>query len=185
MLPEKKDRYAQSILDYLDGTYPCEVASVAVSAGGLSISGTTSGDRTFFLAEIPVFEDMFSMDEVPAEYRHELSSPSFSVTLDRIAEYGGVQYDRLLSRWAVYKDGDGKDELVSHAVYADPDNIENIGPGLPRIELKNKKGLGGIVPLGGLLDQEMEDLNLGSATINIIPMAYMSLTQTDTYNIPP
>lgn len=180
----EKDRYAQSILDYLDGTYPCEVASVAVSAGGLSISGTTSGDGTFFLAEIPVFEDMFSMDEVPAEYRHELSSPSFSVTLDRIAEYGGVQYDRLLSRWAVYKDGDGKDELVSHAVYADPDNIENIGPGLPRIELKNKKGLGGIVPLGGLLDQEMEDLNLGSATINIIPMAYMSLTQTDTYNIP-
>lgn len=180
---QDKEQYARSILDYLDADYPSAVTSVEVGASQVTVSGTVSGDGSFFLAEIPVFEDIFSMEEIPAEYRHELSSASFTVSIDRIAEYDGVKYDRLLSKWAVYKDGDGSDELVSHAVYADPDKIDNIGPGLQRIELKNKKGLGGIVSKGGLLDQEIRDLNLGSATINILPMSYMSTTQGGAYTL--
>lgn len=179
-----KEAYAQGILDYLDKDYASSVTSVAVGADNVTVSGTYSGDGTFFLAEIPVFEDMFSWTEVPEEYRHALSSPSFSENIDRIAEFDGVKYDRLLSKWAVYKDGEGKDELVSHAVYADPDKINNIGPRLERIELKNKKGLGGIVSKGDLLEQEIQDLNLGSATINLLPMAYMSMTQHGSYTLP-
>lgn len=180
---EDKENYAQSILDYLDGSYPSGIGDVSISADKVTVSGTTQGSGSFFLAEIPVFADMFSMAEVPAEYRHELSSSSFTVELDRFTEYGGLGYDRLLSKWALYKDGDGKDELVSHAVYADPDHIANVGPGLPRIELKNKKGLGGIIMRGGKLEQEINDLNLGSATVNILPLAYMSLVQTGNFTL--
>ena len=179
----EKDRYAQGILDYLDRDYASAIGSVSVGADKVSVSGTVSGEGTFFLAEIPVFEDIFSMTVVPEQYRHELGSSSFMVELDRIASYGGMDYDRLLSRWAVFREGDGSDELVSHAAYADPDLIYNIGPGLPRIELRNKKGLGGIVPRGGMLEQEIADLNLSSATINLLPLSYMSLTPGGDYTV--
>ena len=68
------------------------------AVGEKGVIKTVSGDGSFFLAEIPVFEDIFSMEEIPAEYRHELSSASFTVSIDRIAEYDGVKYDRLLSK---------------------------------------------------------------------------------------
>ncbi|MBO8477760.1 MAG: hypothetical protein IAB80_02520 [Bacteroidetes bacterium] len=178
---EEKEKYARMIDDYLQNDYASSVTSVAVGASSVEISGTCSGDGTFFLAEVPPFADIFSMTEVPQEYRHQVSSGNFSVTVDRTASFGGVPYDRLLSKWAVYKDGDGADELVSHALYADPDKIYDAGPCLPRIALRHKKGLGGIVP--GNLDAEIQALDLASATINILPMSYMSLTPGGEYTI--
>lgn len=176
-----KEKYAQRISDYLDAGYASSVTSVSVNASDVTISGTCSGEGTFFLAELPPFADIFSMTKVPGEYRHELSGTSFTETFDRMTEFDGVKYDRLLSKWAIYKEGADSDELVSHARYASPDKIYDIGPGLGRIELTSKKGLGGIVP--GNLEQEIKDLGLKSATINLLPMAYMSLTGGGSYTI--
>lgn len=178
---QAREEYARRISEYLDTDYQASVSSVTVSASDVVVTGTCPDGGKYFLAELPPFADMFGMTVVPAEYRHEITSSSFSVSVDRTTSFGDVQYDRLLSKWAVFKEGDVADELVSHAVYADPDRIAGIGPGLPRIELRHKKGLGGIVAAG--LEAEIQALDLGSATINLLPMSYMSLTPGDGYTL--
>lgn len=176
--------YAQGIEDYLDGSYPCSVTGVEVTADRIIVSGTCTVDGEFFLADIPPFVDLHGLDKVDTVYRTGLSSPSFAVSLDRYVSYSGVQYDRLLSKWAVFREDTEKDILVSHARYADPDRIAAVMEPLGRIELAGKKGLGGLVPYGELLDQEIKDLGLASGTINILPTIFMGLSPTASLTVP-
>ena len=149
--------YAQSIEDYLDGSYQCSITGVEVGQDKITVSGTYTGDGEFFLADIPPFVDMHSIGKVEAAYRTELDSPAFTVTLDRYVSYSDVQYDRLLSKWAVFREDAEKDVPVSHARYADPDRIAAIGTPLERIVPANKKGLGGLVAHGDLLNEEIRE----------------------------
>lgn len=176
--------YAQGIEDYLDGTYPCSITGVEVTADRITVTGTYTGDGKFFLADIPPFVDMHIVGKVDACYRTALDNPSFTVTLDRYVSYSNVQYDRLLSKWAVFREDAEKDVPVSHARYADPDRIATIGTPLERIVPANKKGLGGLVPHGDLLDKEIQDLGLTSGTINILPTIFMGLSQRGTLTTP-
>ena len=156
--------YARSIEDYLDGSYPCSITGVEVGQDKITVSGTYTGDGEFFLADIPPFVDMHSIGKVEAAYRTELDSPAFTVTLDRYVSYSDVQYDRLLSKWAVFREDAEKDVPVSHARYADPDRIA--------------------VAHGDLLNEEIQDLGLTSGTINILPTIFMGLSQTATLTTP-
>ena len=52
-------------------------------------------------------------------YRIELENSSFVIELDRFVKRGGIRYDRILSKWAIFKEEDGVDRLVSHARYVD------------------------------------------------------------------
>lgn len=176
--------YARSIEDYLDGSYPCSITEVEVGQDKITVSGTYTGDGEFFLADIPPFVDMHSIGKVEAAYRTELDSPAFTVTLDRYVSYSDVLYDRLLSKWAVFREDAEKDVPVSHARYADPDRIAAIGTPLERIVPGNKKGLGGLVAHGDLLNEEIQDLGLTSGTINILPTIFMGLSQTATLTTP-
>ena len=176
--------YARSIEDYLDGSYPCSITGVEVGQDKITVSGTYTGDGEFFLADIPPFVDMHSIGKVEAAYKTELDSPAFTVTLDRYVSYSDVQYDRLLSKWAVFREDAEKDVPVSHARYADPDRIAAIGTPLERIVPGNKKGLGGLVAHGDLLNEEIQDLGLTSGTINILPTIFMGLSQTATLTTP-
>ena len=176
--------YARSIEDYLDGSYPCSITEVEVGQDKITVSGTYTGDGEFFLADIPPFVDMHSIGKVEAAYKTELDSPAFTVTLDRYVSYSDVQYDRLLSKWAVFREDAEKDVPVSHARYADPDRIAAIGTPLERIVPGNKKGLGGLVAHGDLLNEEIQDLGLTSGTINILPTIFMGLSQTATLTTP-
>ena len=184
-LVEDKNRYAQSVEDYLDAEYPCAVTSVEVTGDKVIVSGSYSGaEGTYFLADVPPFEDIFSNGKVDAEYRTELDSPSFTLQLDRYVTYGEVKYDRLFSKWALYREGSGEDDLVSHAQYASPDKIAGKTTPLERINPANKKGLGGIVSQGGMLADEIRDLGLTSGTINILPTIFMSTSQTGNFTLP-
>lgn len=176
--------YARSIEDYLDGSYPCSITGVEVGQDKITVSGTYTGDGEFFLADIPPFVDMHSIGKVEAAYKTELDSPAFTVTLDRYVSYSDVQYDRLLSKWAVFREDAEKDVPISHARYADPDRIAAIGTPLERIVPGNKKGLGGLVAHGDLLNEEIQDLGLTSGTINILPTIFMGLSQTATLTTP-
>ena len=64
---------------------------------------------------------------------------------DRYVTIGDYEYDRLLSKWAIYKEGASKDEIVSHARYASVDKI-HVKQSVEAIPLKSKKGLGGFKP---------------------------------------
>lgn len=169
----EKDKlaYEQSVKDYLAKDYICKVTTVAVGKDKITVSGNYVGDGIFFLAEIPTYVDLFKIKKVDEAYKIPLSQANFTQVVNRIREVDGYKYDGLLSRWAIFKEGTEKDELVSHARCADVDDITPLRT-IDPIAPKGKKGLGGIVPDSNL-ESDIRDLGIGSATINICPVLFM------------
>lgn len=131
-----KEKYEQSIKDYLSNDYACRITDVTVGETLITIQGEYIGEGSFFLGEIPPFVDMFKEGKI--EFKTPLSDNSFLIQLDRYVDIDGFQYDRLLSKWAIFKEGVDVDELVSHARYTNVDEIyakQNI----EAITLKSKK----------------------------------------------
>lgn len=168
-----KEKYEQNIKDYLSKTYDCQITDVAVGENTINIQGSYKGEGVFFLGEIPPFVDMFKVQKI--ETKTVLSEKAFKVELDRYVTVGGNRYDRLLSKWAIFKEGVTQDEIVSHARYADVEKIyvkQNIEPVL----LKSKKGLGGLIN-HELLAHDLDALGIASATVNIPITNFMHLVE--------
>ena len=163
------------VKDYLNKEYDCHVTDVVVGESTISIQGNYTGEGTFFLGEIPPFVDMFKVEKV--ENKTPLSNGSFNVQLDRYVTIGDYEYDRLLSKWAIYKEGASKDEIVSHARYASVDKI-HVKQSVEAIPLKSKKGLGGLIN-HGFLASDLDALDIASATINIPISHFMHLSQQE------
>lgn len=170
-----KEKYEQGIKDYLNQEYDCHVTDVVVGEDMISIQGNYTGEGTFFLGEIPPFVDMFNVEKV--ENKTPLSTSSFNVQLDRYVTIGDYEYDRLLSKWAIYKEGASKDEIVSHARYANVDKM-HVKQTVEAIPLKSKKGLGGLIN-HGFLASDLDALGIASATINIPISHFMHLSQQE------
>lgn len=170
-----KEKYEQGIKAYLNKEYDCHVTDVVVGENTISIQGNCTGEGTFFLGEIPPFVDMFKVEKV--ENKTPLSNGSFNVQLDRYVAIGDYEYDRLLSKWAIYREGASKDELVSHARYANVDKM-HVKQSVEAIPLKSKKGLGGLIN-HRFLASDLDDLGITSATINIPISHFMHLSQQE------
>ena len=168
-----KEKYEQGIKDYLAKRYDCQITEVVVGENKITIRGNYIGEGTFFLGEIPPFVDMFKAEKI--ESRTSLSTSSFEVNLDRYVAINDYQYDRLLSKWAIFKEEDGKDELVSHARYADVDKI-HVKQTFAAIPLKSKRGLGGLIN-HPLLEHDLDELGIASATVNVLVNSFMHLSQ--------
>ncbi len=151
------------------------MTDITVGKDIISVRGNYQGDGIFFLGEIPPFVDMFKAKKIESIYKTVLSQNSFEIHLNRYAAIGGYQYDRLLSKWAIFKEGVEKDEQVSHARYVGADGIyvkQNVGA----IPLKSKKGLGGLIN-HEFLASDLDELGISSATINIPITNFMHLSQ--------
>lgn len=148
---------------------------MVVGESTISIQGNYTGEGTFFLGEIPPFVDMFKVEKV--ENKTPLSNGSFDVQLDRYVTIGDYEYDRLLSKWAIYKEGASKDEIVSHARYVNVDKI-HVKQSVEAIPLKSKKGLGGLIN-HEFLASDLDALDIASATINIPISHFMHLSQQE------
>lgn len=148
---------------------------MVVGENTISIQGNCTGEGTFFLGEIPPFVDMFKVEKV--ENKTPLSNGSFNVQLDRYVTIGDYEYDRLLSKWAIYREGASKDEFVSHARYANVDKM-HVKQSVEAIPLKSKKGLGGLIN-HGFLASDLDALGIASATINIPISHFMHLSQQE------
>ena len=168
-----KEKYEQGIKDYLSKEYACHITDVTVGETSVTIQGDYTGEGTFFLGEIPPFVDMFKTEKV--EFKIPLSENSFSIQLDRYVTVGDFKYDRLLSKWAVFKEGADVDELVSHARYANVDAI-HAKQSAEAVPLKSKKGLGGLIN-HELLTHDLDELGISSATINIPISNFMHLSE--------
>lgn len=168
-----KEKYEQGIKDYLSKEYSCHITDVTVGETSVTIQGDYTGEGTFFLGEIPPFVDMFKTEKI--EFKIPLSENSFSIQLDRYVTVGDFKYDRLLSKWAVFKEGADVDELVSHARYANVDAI-HAKQSVEAVPLKSKKGLGGLIN-HGLLTHDLDELGISSATINIPISNFMHLSE--------
>lgn len=168
-----KEKYEQGIKDYLSKEYACHITDVTVGETSVTIQGDYTGEGTFFLGEIPPFVDMFKTEKI--EFKIPLSENSFSIQLDRYVAVGDFKYDRLLSKWAVFKEGADVDELVSHARYANVDAI-HAKQSVEAVPLKSKKGLGGLIN-HELLTHDLDELGISSATINIPISNFMHLSE--------
>lgn len=168
----EKQKYEQAIVDYLNTSYDSHITQVSVKSDQITVSGNFTGEGTYFLAEIPPFMDLFAVTKIEDVYKTPLSDKAFTQTLPRKGTIEGQEYDRLLSRWAIFKEGTERDERVSHARYADEiaavRHMEPLNPA-------GKKGLGGIIN-SEHLESDIRDLGITSATINICPVLFMHST---------
>lgn len=157
---EEDIQHEQDLNAYLGKTYSCKISQVSAMESSVRIIGEYTGEGKFFLGEIPPYLDIIDVQKAP--YKVKLTDSSFEIELERYVERDGTLYDRLLSKWAIYKEGVERDQLVSHAHQVDEIHaFQN----LPAIKLTSKKGLGGIIPNKYISD--FSALDISSATINV------------------
>lgn len=162
-------RHEEDLNTYLRKNYPSQIFQAHVMESSVKIVGKYVGEGDFCLGEIPPYLDIMQVDKAP--YKTKLENSSFEIVLDRFVERDGVLYDRLLSKWAIFKGGIDKDQLVSHAHHVDEISaFQN----LPPIKLTSKKGLGGIIANQYISDFTL--LGISSATINVCITQFMHLT---------
>lgn len=154
----------------LSASFPARITRVSVLADKVVVSGNVP--TSALLADIPM--------DLPADdpARFELTTPvkpdaagQFTLTLPRLRARGGVEHDRLLSRWQIVsKNGDGFTPL-SHARY--PDEVTCRSPELPPAVLKSKKGLGGWDTTR--IPGELAELGISAVTVNMMVHSLLSL----------
>ena len=164
---------AKDLKSYLSKTFDSEIQSVSVESDTIRISGQVGSlEGEYLLGDIP----MEALVSQPNAY-HSLvpiiinEGKSFTVAVPRVVEYQGRSFDRLTSRWQLYRRSGttvNVDSLipVSHARYADSVACRN--PNLPEFKLKSKKGLGGWSPKRAPeLADEIESLGIAAVTVNV------------------
>lgn len=173
---EGKEAEAGRIGNYLLKNFPCSVTYVSVGTSEVTVKGVTDGASGYYLADIAPYENITEMTAFPL--KSAVSGSSFSVSLPRKVTRDGYSYDRLLSRWALVKADGGSWSVCSHARYAD--EIAAISSPAAGV-LKNKKGIGGFEKNENLSD--LDDLGIGSVTVNIVMNALVSTVSTSNFKL--
>ena len=158
-----------NIKKYLAASYGSKISEVKVSASTVNIKGNYSGDGKFSLCEVTPYDQLTQITKF--QNTTALSSPSFSVDLERFVTRDGFKYDRALSKWAIVKIGATSDEIVSGARYADQIPASQT---LQAQKPSGRKGLGGFAASRGF-QTDLDDLNISSATVNIAFTEFMYL----------
>lgn len=169
---EEDIRHEEDLNAYLQQNYSCMIHQVSVSESLIKIVGEYTGEGEFFLGELTPYVDIMKLKKAP--YKVKLVNSPFQIELDRFVEKDGFLYDRLLSKWTIFKDGLDGDQLVSHARH-----VDEIFPiqQLPPVKIMSKKGMGGIIPNQYISD--LTKLDISSATINVCITHFMHLTPRD------
>ncbi|WP_323403983.1 DUF5722 domain-containing protein [Proteiniphilum sp.] len=158
----KKDEAIEKALDaYLKKRFSSPITEVRVSASEITVTGEYNGEGKYSLCEI--FPNDTLVTTTLFKNKIPLDSKSFRITLPRIINKNSLQYDRLLSRWMIVKEGNNKESIDSHARYAD---IIEPKQSMPRGILTSKKGLGGF-----FMNQyvgDLDELGITSITVNIL-----------------
>ena len=157
MSSDQKASFARGVERYLAADYTARVTYVEVGKDNILVRGTTASAGCK-LIDSRMYGDL-TLNTECFDAASNLPAGQFEVTIPRYIEVAGCKYDRLLSRWAIT---DAKHNLLSHGRYADKVyEIRHASPGI----LKTKKGIGGIGPV---VAGDIDNLGLGSATLNII-----------------
>ena len=158
---------------YLKRATPSGIERVEVGAQTIRISGKAVG-----------FTDDLVLADVPMEFlvgsgkRYESLIPvtagadgNFALEVPRFCKRDGRDYDRLTSRWQLFrKKADGY-EALTHGHYADA--VACRSPELPPAKPKTKKGLGGWSP--NRLPDELDELGISAVTVNLMIHSLVSL----------
>ena len=161
------------IKDYLEADYTSSIGNVTVTPDKVTVSGHYSGSGKFYVAEIPPYMDLLRLDEPLSVFRPDEASFSFEAAR-HVETEGGISYDRLLSKWAIFEEGADRDILVSNARYADV--VPAVSSPEP-VPLRGKKGIGGIFMNDRISD--FDELSAGSATLNLFVTQFTYLSPGD------
>lgn len=167
---KKEQEMEARINTYLHQTYPSEITKVLVSENQIIVKGKTNGISNIYLNEITPFQDL--TEEQNYQNPILINSNNFELKVNRFVKNKGINYDRLLSKWAITQKTKTGYILKSHAHYPDSITSKYI---LPKEVAKGKKGIGGFSVNRGHIS-DLEDLDITSATINIWFARFMFTT---------
>lgn len=119
---EGKAKIEAELPEYLKSSYMSEVRSVQVTDSKVIVTGKYNGSGTCCLAEVTPYGNLLLNDYKIC--RTDIATGDFSITLDRVTEYDGCSYDRLLSKWVLVRKSGDKEELLSSARFVDADLID-------------------------------------------------------------
>ncbi len=157
---------------YLSASFSSSLSKITVTDEKIVISGDAS-EPGLYLAEIPPYMDVTEAHE--PEFLQSVDQGAFKLEEPRFIDRNGVTYDRVLSKWGLYTKTEEGYQLVSHARYAD--DIEAIHD-LADEKPASKKGLGGFSTGRGHVE-DLQDLDITSATVNIWFTRFMFTTPAD------
>jgi Family of unknown function (DUF5722) len=157
---QAQDRaWDKTLKDYLAQDFPGALTKVAADATSLTISGTVPIKGEVRLAEWPIWQAADTTITFATTW--PVRERGFSVTVPRIAEDGS---DRALSRFVLIQRHGTQDTLLSHGRWVDViPAATTLPPGVQR----SKKGLGGF-SVGGRPLSDLDELNIGSITVNVM-----------------
>jgi hypothetical protein len=162
ILEEKLNKYFAS-------DFSASLSKVSVSTSKITVSGNCPDPNNLFLCEVKPFQDLVQMAKFGDGVAIE--NQNFSIELDRYVEKDGFTYDQGLSKWVIVKQASAIDEMISFARYADEFSPVQM---MPIGQLRSKKGLGGFDVSRGF-QQDLDDLQITSVTVNVPLTAYMYL----------
>ncbi len=153
---------------YLDQKPASELVAIQVGATTIKISGKTGQpSEHLLLGNFPMEAPTASMPDIDAFVSVQSDKDChFSVELPRIAKRGDRDYDRLTSRWQLYRREVG-DAYRPDSFPRYSDDVACRDPNLPLVKPKSKKGLGGW-SARSLLKDELDDLGIASITVNVM-----------------
>lgn len=174
LLPASAAPTGEALQTYLDGNFPTAIRQVVVGKTTVRIVGHASKEPgPLLLADIPLdlpLDDPQSWQTLVAVTPD--ADGNFITEIPRQRQRGGLDYDRLTSRWQLVRATATGYQPLSHARYAD--TVACRTPDLPPASPKNKKGLGGW-HLGRLPD-ELDQLGISAITVNIMIHSLVALT---------
>lgn len=166
----------EALETYLYGDFPGSVSEVSIGKDYVHIEGNVGREAgSYAVADIPM--DMLLDDPRSWEVMVDLTPAadgSFKLDIPRFRRRGGLDYDRLTSRWQIILKGNDGYVKVSHARYGD--KVETRGADLPPAKPRSKKGLGGWHT--GFLPDELGELGISAVTVNVMLNSYVSLDPT-------
>lgn len=117
------EKLTKELPEYLKRSFSSEITRVEVTSNKVNVAGRYSGSGTCSLAEVTPYEHALLLTNFK-KCKTDIKAGEFTVSLDRVVEYDGYQYDRLLSKFVLVRTVNGKDELVSCGRYVDADLID-------------------------------------------------------------
>ncbi|MDR1865336.1 MAG: DUF5722 domain-containing protein [Bacteroidales bacterium] len=158
---------AEDIKTYLSADYPAHVTEVIAGQNKITVRGAYSGEGAYSLCEITPWQDV-TRTAVFA-YKTPLTGSPVNLAFDRFVTREGITFDRTLSKWLIVRTYGDKDEIVSHARYADDIYAtQSLAPGV----LTGKKGLAGFFN-HTRQQQDLDELDVKSATVNMPFTSYL------------
>lgn len=150
---------------YLARPFPAPITRVRVAADHVEISGDSRGESgRLFLVELPVWLHHPRETSLPRVAPLVSGGEAFSVQVPRYVAAPGGRRDRLFSRWMIIRAGEGVDEPLSAARYADEVLARHDWPDK---KPRSKKGLGGFNAGRPDLLGDLDALGIDSVTVNL------------------